>query len=1496
MRRIFAAFVLIALALAHGGAQLPPRVQYPEADPTAFSITTQADLEDALSRIARNRAALADARTPDDRRFHMTAILEICQRELNREANTSGVVVVERAPNSAVVPDLPLRWQGAYSAIEDQIRALGKEGLDLYEQLYGPRVQLQLADILRTRDRNRLADLNRRFGLTLAGAKAAVALAGMYWEEGGLSQTARMLERALENAAAMPAADRAYLYAWLGHCYRERGERASLRRIIDESTPVHAEKVRIGDAAVTLGELLKQRMSQARDASHETIDRFGTHWPGGNYANTGLHERPAAYSKQAWVQNLPSLAATRHTTRFMGYNPPIVPPYMPVFDGNAVYISQGDALLAYDLVSGGTRPLWTCKPFPAMPHNWRTMEPDPSLSLPVSVHAGTVYAALENPLSTAYHSRDPDPNFRLYSHYPKVKRALCAVDAATGRLLWKVGGEYEGDELYTLNFLSAVVYEGVLYAVASKVEALSDIFVVALRPETGDVLWRLRLCYGQQETTMFGRPAREPIPSLPAFSGGLMYLCTNIGGAVAVDLNTRGIRWVTRYEYTPRPVSKYIDTYYRDVSWFNSPTMYAEHEGRAYVVFAPTDAEKMFAVDAVSGAIVWRMNREGQPLYGGRALVGVREGSVVVAGDGGIRGGASSMLHLVSLAGGVVTRSTAVVHEKGGRMTLVGRPGIASNRVYWPGMTGGSGAAIAEVDLDTMRVVQSVDVSASYGTARFSVFVQNGVLYTVAGRDYSLGNSQLAVRYDATELLRNARKELDTRPNDAEACLRLGLLTMRLGDSTEGLRLVRRAYELAIAPPPNARVRDRAGTALVAEYLSQADAAMLRRKWIDALAMVELARSFSVTRSQRTECFVRHERVLISMGNLSDLADFYRGVIKANPDFGVGADPELPAVYYATVRLAAMQRDTAPAESVDLLHTLLGASPRLAYEGTPLRAYTLGALKDILARHKREPFKAADRAAQLMFEETASPDQWRRVLELFPFSPASDQAAFNLGEHELGNHRPDAGAQVLRAALHEYAERARVGDLNVLLALCYSRAGAALRARLLATRLLRTYPQGSMQLQGKQRTYKELLEPLLRGEVGDEGAESLPRLPGTIAELWRARWDAGGFTRLPRQPAVSTNRIYLGERSGDGATRLVAREGATGKVVWSAQTPVTLTDTRRTSRGTLFVLGQGMSMFDDEGNEVWSAPSTGSPQATSVFAGMLVYATGFTNHRSRRNNVRVTAREAASGAEVWEAIVDAVSTRWIQQSAHGVHALVLGDETALLLLDPENGEVRARAAIPIDGRVTVSPLVLDGKVIITDRDGRLLAFDAESLAPGKVIESRIRIPTRVEPRGKHVVVVGLTSACMLDPATGQPQWRIDLPQNEQVTSTNLLAETLMIATRAQGNIARVVGYHVKDGKQAFSYTVARENDNDRVDLLQDAAFSDGVALAYADYRIVDGVMRLWGFRLIVMNADGTERLRWEHRVTDSPSYVQLAVTEDFIAFTCDNTTFGFGAK
>ncbi|MCA8912384.1 MAG: PQQ-binding-like beta-propeller repeat protein, partial [Planctomycetes bacterium] len=826
----------------------------------------------------------------------------------------------------------------------------------MYEKIYGPRASLLLKQAIETRQRERIQYLNRRFGLTKAGIRAGALLATMYWEEGKVSPAARCLERVMSMANLLSADERAHYSAWLAHCYRDLGERANLVRLIEQSVDLRQHEVDAGAGKAKLGALLDAQLAAARDATADTIDTLGVEWVGGNYTNTGLHERPSDFSRTAWSKRLPGLEAKAVWNKFMNYPSPIVPPYLPIYDGNMFYVNTGDRLAAYDLVGpSGDDPSWVCKPFRTNDSNWRSIEPDPGMILPVSMYRGTVYTAIENPLSTTYHDPNPDRMFHLWSHYPKVRRALCAVDGSTGRLLWKIGGQYEGSDDETTNFLSAVVHDGTLYAIASRVRGQAEVFLYALNPDTGEVLWNLRLCYGQQETTMFGRPAREPHPSLPAIAAGRLYLCTNIGGVVSVDLATRSLNWISRYEYMPRPITKYTETYYRDVTWYNSPTIYTEYDGKPYILVAPTDADKMFALDARTGKLLWRLAQDRSPVYGGRALVGVRDGNIYIAADGGDMGGAASRLHKVDIKTGRVKDSLKVTPtNRGTLLKLSGRPCIADNMLLWPGEMNIGGCTIAEIDLDKMRVVESESAPPSWRGYGYSVFTQHGVAFTVSGSDYSRNAGEFAARFNSQSLLQSAKEEYTANPDNPELAARYGLLALRIGDRAEAVKALKSAFELASAPPANTRVKDQAGRALVAGYLELADKALAVKKYVEVLGYVESARKYAVGRSQLSDCFVRQENALLAEGRTGDIDDFYRQTITDDPDFGMGQDPEIPVALYCRIRLAArLVKAGKDAEALQWYQDVQEAPDRYVWEGQTLRTLALQNMREIIKRKGR---------------------------------------------------------------------------------------------------------------------------------------------------------------------------------------------------------------------------------------------------------------------------------------------------------------------------------------------------------------------------------------------------------------------------------------------------------------------------------------------------------------------------------------------------------------
>jgi hypothetical protein len=276
--------------------------------------------------------------------------------------------------------------------------------------------------------------------------------------------------------------------------------------------------------------------------------------------------------------------------------------------------------------------------------------------------------------------------------------------------------------------------------------------------------------------------------------------------------------------------------------------------------------------------------------------------------------------------------------------------------------------------------------------------------------------------------------------------------------------------------------------------------------------------------------------------------------------------------------------------------------------------------------------------------------------------------------------------------------------------------------------------------------------------------------------------------------------------------------------------------------------------------------------------------------------VRINAHDVATGGEVWEAHLPGNTAQWIAHSSHGILALILaGGETQLMLLDPENGETRASVTLPGPGRLTVMPTLVGDRVFVANRDGRLNFYRADNLQPGEAWDTRVRVPLMIEPHDGDIVLIGPTSAVRFSPESGAQVWRIDMQPGEAITSRRLLRNNLVLVTRGPYG-TRVSGFSLKDGKLAFTHDMPRGNEKDRVDLQREAVFDDGFVAVFTDMRMQDDRLSLWGFRLLVLNADGSERFRWEHSAEGRPTMAQLGVIEDYIVLAVNNTTFCFGAK
>ncbi|MBC7964285.1 MAG: PQQ-binding-like beta-propeller repeat protein, partial [Fuerstia sp.] len=128
----------------------------------------------------------------------------------------------------------------------------------------------------------------------------------------------------------------------------------------------------------------------------------------------------------------------------------------------------------------------------------------------------------------------------------RTLRELVAIEKATGRRLWSAGGapleERFGNELSRAWFAGPpTVSGGLLFGLVERDDAH---WLVCLRSETGEVVWRILLAY--PETNIFQDPNRQLTASRPLVADGMIWTTTNDGLLIGVDALTHSVVWTRR--------------------------------------------------------------------------------------------------------------------------------------------------------------------------------------------------------------------------------------------------------------------------------------------------------------------------------------------------------------------------------------------------------------------------------------------------------------------------------------------------------------------------------------------------------------------------------------------------------------------------------------------------------------------------------------------------------------------------------------------------------------------------------------------------------------------------------------------------------------------------------------------------------------------------------------------------------------------------------------
>ncbi len=701
------------------------------------------------------------------------------------------------------------RWTGALENCESIIRDLPERGRAVYEELFRDRAAIELDLALNGRDETRFRSLLQRYALTDSGRRAARLFARQMFERGDFQQAAYALKRLLdiltEDGTEQLQTVRASIVAELAFCYHRLGMQAPLQALATTNSAICELLVNAGSEKNSLQDYLTYLIGRTPDTVNAPAHTRHLSLPIYSLSNMARPESPQHITASAWSVNPPPPGGKIYNSDFMNYPEPEIPPLLPSVHESLVLVNSGSTLSAYDTMTGAN-PWPGATPFRATNNSYHLLEPDPNLLLTVSAYRNLAFAALEHPLDSVRQEIKPELRFGfpLYPTFPMVKRALTAVDTGNGRIVWTLGGMYDEDSVSgnemerfasRVSFHHSFVVDGTLYAVGATREGEAELFLFAADPETGDPLWYVSLCQGQQENTMFGRAGREPLPGIPVYADGVIYICTNLGGVVAVDIGARRVSWVTRYEALPRPITRGQQCYYRKVTFANgAPGLARDKKGNVFLLAAPTDARHLIALNANTGEQLWACEVEKR-----QSSLNDTTGeapTVFIGADASYAYvGKGNQLLQIALDDGKVTATFEVGFPVDPRRTaanpLSGRPALCKNEILWPGVYGTCGIPVGNRALD-----ERTAVSRTAPGAVGNLVVRDGMLVCSRGVNYlgrGTGAPTVEARFDFASLLAQLRGQLASGSADAEAHLRYALLASRLigrdGFSEQGLTL-----------------------------------------------------------------------------------------------------------------------------------------------------------------------------------------------------------------------------------------------------------------------------------------------------------------------------------------------------------------------------------------------------------------------------------------------------------------------------------------------------------------------------------------------------------------------------------------------------------------------------------------------------------------------------------------------------------------------------------
>jgi outer membrane protein assembly factor BamB len=859
------------------------------------------------------------------------------------------------------------------------VRALPHEARALYQRSFEAPAREALDRARALPMEAALAELERigsRYAFTISGQRAIEERAARLADHGRFAEAAGALELRLrlpQPAASEPegGSSRAALLAHAAALHLLAGHPGRGQELLGEVRQRHSEtSVAVRGSAVLGADVPRHELFAGLAGVAAESARAPSRWPSvsGSYSHGAAalaeEDLPPLGSEARWIHSLREVS--RDESRSSGASRGTFPALQAVACDGLIFVRKQEALVAIDSRSGKER--WhaelevRARPAPSgddemMMINrvvgssgdgsedysdlgaksitvFRPAVSSTEASAGVSPEA-LDGAAEELDAQVIVIDRSSMAAFDRSGQARPGPNTICALDARTGKLRWRIGGDVtRRDPAHGLAFSAPPTPAGrnLLVAPASRE---SGFYLAGIEVDrTGRaarIRWLRRLySFNASYFQRWNAPLLEG--TSVAVEGGVAYSAPGNGVAAAVDAASGEVLWLSRYRSTLRQSAGAR-------RWVHPQPLTADSRAGGVLIVSPADSDYLSALDAKTGALRWE--KRIAALWGSQVRVlGAHDGKVLIA---------DTRVRALSLdRGDEVFRSEEIGSPAGHGF-------LAAGRIYLPS----SGGLLSVIDAGGGREVASlriVDPRLPAGYAH-SLFPLDGKLVALG----SWGLCAIRPQEESWTLLSadtgrdrfQRARLLSAEGRDGEAIdIFFELLDEHRGPlvrerlMTALARAVSEAARAAVDPSPIRRLLEHKFLDAKGERSAGAvPERQSRLAWRLLEARIELARSLRGG----------IERFLELLGNAGQLA---RCPESNEVDVSVYASDVLRQVFWGRGPLPAAPRPSRPMASAAALQNSSGnperaAVPPPAAEAPPLdRAAALEATQDLRAREE----------------------------------------------------------------------------------------------------------------------------------------------------------------------------------------------------------------------------------------------------------------------------------------------------------------------------------------------------------------------------------------------------------------------------------------------------------------------------------------------------------------------------------------------------------------